>query len=996
MSSPSSPRKKSSAWVRGGMSSSNSNLPLVQPDYAAPQPPVPASPAKFQTTRQKGSMRIATPENKEAPRPTAMSLFQNRPATPSPPPAPTIVSLNVDCGEGVTVALTLDPSSTVEDALAAVFVKLGQPGDTPGHLMANGVTLAGATPVASLSADAHVSLAKQGRKPQTAFRRSVSNRRASMKRDGGAGMASEVTANHVVLQVVMPDKTQIMLKCMREDTMQAVKQKAVEAFVKDAAKAARLQNRFELQVPGGGAGLKSSSVQAIAVLGDLAYVASRRNNSLTPSFLLVENPVLSNLAKLADKEVGALIGRPLCWTGGDGEVEMFRRVMRLVRRQERISSVTKASLDASLGPLEHTEFMVNVFLPQLMGGVKKTIKTSTVDTGDDLRQRVFDKYYANLEEIKAAGGTHQDYVLKIVGFNDCVDGAEIMLEHEFLMKGVYQGEKPLLKLIPRPPPTPEPDEDEWGDDEDDVTSSVGTVLYSHKQLEERSLPWDQMTVISVWDMTQLLRVKVVGVDGILPREGSKLMQMCDGDALEDASLTFVVSIGVFHGGAPMRDGRESSPVASSTNPRWNEFVQFDGLKLANLARAARLCVTVWAQNPSTKAKTPIGWVNLQLFDYKHELRQGQVALSLWQDDQANPIGTCVPNPAVTAAVLILEMDTYALPIVFPTTSLKDDGGGLGGSTGEGQEENDDGGNVRQLARAIQLLDQDSLYQLSKEECALLWKFRTQVIVAKKGLAKLIVACPYDNFRAVQELHRIVDQWAPLGPLDALELLDARYADSHVRAYAVGRLELFTDSQLQDYLLQLTQVLKYEPYHDSALGRFLIRRALRSSRIGHIFFWFLKGEMHVPEIAERYGLLLEAYLRGVPNFRRELSKQTNMLAKLEDTAKSIKEKGVDPADRLDVMAKGLAKLKFPEPLQLPLSPMFQVSSLNIPKCRFMDSKKLPLWLGFVNADSDGDELKVIFKEGDDLRQDMLTLQMLRIMDRMWRNHGLDMQMSPYGW
>jgi phosphatidylinositol kinase/protein kinase (PI-3 family) len=106
--------------------------------------------------------------------------------------------------------------------------------------------------------------------------------------------------------------------------------------------------------------------------------------------------------------------------------------------------------------------------------------------------------------------------------------------------------------------------------------------------------------------------------------------------------------------------------------------------------------------------------------------------------------------------------------------------------------------------------------------------------------------------------------------------------------------------------------------------------------------------------------------------------------------------VAASDRLEVMGKGLTRIKFPEPLQLPLSPMFQVATLNIPKCRFMDSKKLPLWLGFVNADSDGDELKVIFKEGDDLRQDMLTLQMLRIMDRMWRNHGLDMQMSPYGW
>ena len=61
---------------------------------------------------------------------------------------------------------------------------------------------------------------------------------------------------------------------------------------------------------------------------------------------------------------------------------------------------------------------------------------------------------------------------------------------------------------------------------------------------------------------------------------------------------------------------------------------------------------------------------------------------------------------------------------------------------------------------------------------------------------------------------------------------------------------------------------------------------------------------------------------------------------------------------------------------------------------MNSKKKPLWLTFENADPSGSPIVVMLKCGDDLRMDMVTLQLFQAMQTIWFEHGLQVKMSLY--
>jgi len=114
--------------------------------------------------------------------------------------------------------------------------------------------------------------------------------------------------------------------------------------------------------------------------------------------------------------------------------------------------------------------------------------------------------------------------------------------------------------------------------------------------------------------------------------------------------------------------------------------------------------------------------------------------------------------------------------------------------------------------------------------------------------------------------------------------------------------------------------------------------------------------------------------------------------------AYKAKAFVQKDLVGYVRKEIASLNKKWParnVQLMLDPGFITKGITVDKCKVMDSKMKPLWLLFENADPNGENMFVIFKAGDDLRQDMLTLQMFRIMDKMWKaEEDLDLMLNPY--
>ena len=309
-------------------------------------------------------------------------------------------------------------------------------------------------------------------------------------------------------------------------------------------------------------------------------------------------------------------------------------------------------------------------------------------------------------------------------------------------------------------------------------------------------------------------------------------------------------------------------------------------------------------------------------------------------------------------------------------------------------------------------------ELNGEEKDLVWKFRHHLTRDKRALTKFVKSVAWQDQSEARQAVQLLPKWTEIDVDDALELLGPTFDNEAVRAYAVDRLRQSDDDELLLYLLQLVQALKFEKIspesqdgstRDSSLANFLISRATNNLMLGNFLHWYLMVECddrspdqvkeHRKLFAKvEYDFMIE--LMEVPEGlerRKTLLRQGELIIVLSKISKEIRFSREDRPRKLQRLKKYLADPKnelttFDPPLPLPLDPGTSITGCYPDDSLVFKSSLYPLLINFKT--STGAKYPIIFKTGDDLRQDQLVIQVIALMDRLLQKENLDLKLTPY--
>ncbi|NXH11844.1 PK3C3 kinase, partial [Bucco capensis] len=199
--------------------------------------------------------------------------------------------------------------------------------------------------------------------------------------------------------------------------------------------------------------------------------------------------------------------------------------------------------------------------------------------------------------------------------------------------------------------------------------------------------------------------------------------------------------------------------------------------------------------------------------------------------------------------------------------------------------------------------------------------------------------------------------------------------------------------------------------DQDLCTFLISRACKNSTLANYLYWYVIVECEDQDTQQRDPKTHEMYLNVMRRFSQALLKgdksvrvmrsllaaQQTFVDRLVHVMKAVQRESGNRKkknERLQALLADNEKMNLAdmELIPLPLEPQVKIKGIIPEKATLFKSALMPAQLFFKTED--GSKYPVIFKHGDDLRQDQLILQIISLMDKLLRKENLDLKLTPY--
>uniref|UniRef100_A0A8C0Y3E4 Phosphatidylinositol 3-kinase catalytic subunit type 3 n=1 Tax=Cyprinus carpio carpio TaxID=630221 RepID=A0A8C0Y3E4_CYPCA len=267
------------------------------------------------------------------------------------------------------------------------------------------------------------------------------------------------------------------------------------------------------------------------------------------------------------------------------------------------------------------------------------------------------------------------------------------------------------------------------------------------------------------------------------------------------------------------------------------------------------------------------------------------------------------------------------------------------------------------------------------------------------LLQLVQALKYENFNDIQ------------GGLEPASKRDSQGVLAEISS--IGDLD---SSQIASTVTVIPCTQKGKEGTDSEnleqdLCTFLISRACKNSTLANYLYWYVIVECEDQDTQQRDPKTHDMYINVMRRFSQALLKgdksvrvmrsllaaQQTFVDRLVQLMKAVQRESGNRKKKTERLQSLLAdnekvNLSEIEPIPLPLEPQIRIKGIIPETATLFKSALMPAKLIFKTED--GEQYPVIFKHGDDLRQDQLILQIISLMDKLLRKENLDLKLTPY--